>query len=133
MVSYRGYGSSEGSPSENGLKMDAKAALAYARDRTDVLDVSRLYLFGRSIGGACALAVAETPDAQRMLRGVVVENTFTSIDDMIDHIMPALRFVKPLNRNKWNSLDGIRKVTLPILFIRYFQPLSPLCALKAQF
>lgn len=119
MVSYRGYGSSEGNPSEPGIKLDAKAALQYASNQSDVLDVSRLYLFGRSIGGACALSVAATPEGQRVLRGVVVENTFTSIDDMIDDVMPALRFAKPLNRNKWNSTEAIRQIGLPILFIRY--------------
>lgn len=118
MVSYRGYGSSEGSPSEAGIKLDAAAALAYARDRTDVLDVSRLYLFGRSIGGACAIAMAATPQAQAILRGVVIENTFTSIDDMIDQIMPFLGFAKALNRNKWDSLEGVKRIALPMLFIR---------------
>lgn len=121
MVSYRGFGASEGFPTEAGIKLDAKAALEYARDRTDVLDVSRLYLFGRSIGGACALSVATIPESSQMLRGIVLENTFTSIDDMIDSIMPALRFVKPLNRNKWNSLESIGSVTIPMLFIRYLR------------
>lgn len=119
MVSYRGYGASQGSPSEEGIKRDATAALAYARDRNDVLDVSRLYLFGRSIGGACAIATAARSDQQNFLRGIVVENTFTSINEMIDEIMPALRFAKALNRNKWDSLTKIRSIRLPILLIRY--------------
>ncbi|CDF39559.1 unnamed protein product [Chondrus crispus] len=117
MVSYRGYGESEGSPTEAGIKLDAAAALAYALDRSDVLDVSRLYLFGRSIGAACALAAAESADAQNSLRGIVVENTFTSIDDMIDQVMPAISFAKFLNRNKWNSFAAVGKIALPILFI----------------
>lgn len=119
MVSYRGYGASEGLPSEEGIKRDAAAALAYARDRNDVVDISRLYLFGRSIGGACAIATAAKSEAQNALRGIVVENTFTSINDMIDAIMPALRFAKSLNRNKWDSLAKIRSIRLPLLLIRY--------------
>lgn len=124
MVSYRGYGASEGFPSEEGIKRDAAAALAYTRDRNDVLDISRLYLFGRSIGGACAIATAAKSEAYSALRGIVVENTFTSINDMIDEIMPALRFAKPLNRNKWDSLTRIRSIRLPILLIRYGYPFS---------
>lgn len=118
MVSYRGYGASEGSPNEAGIKLDAAAALEYAHDRSDVLDVSRLYLFGRSIGAACALAAAAPAEAQQKLKGIVVENTFTSVDDMIDKVMPALGFAKFLNRNKWNSIDAVKKIALPILFIR---------------
>lgn len=117
MVSYRGYGSSEGSPSEIGFSKDAAAALAYARDRSDVLDTSRLFLFGRSIGGACTISAATSADAQNALRGIVVENTFTSINDMIDKVIPALRFAKPLNRNNWDSLKRIRSIRLPIMFI----------------
>ena len=38
MVEYRGYGTSEGAPSEDGLKLDAQAALDYLRSRRDVND-----------------------------------------------------------------------------------------------
>lgn len=118
MVSYRGYGASEGNPTEEGIKRDAAAALEYAKDRGDVLDTNQLFIFGRSIGGACAIAAAAQSNAQTSLRGLVVENSFTSINDMIDEVMPALRFAKPLNRNKWNSLSRIRAIHIPILFIR---------------
>jgi fermentation-respiration switch protein FrsA (DUF1100 family) len=78
VVSYRGYGDSEGSPSERGLKLDSAAAVAYAGDRGDVLDVEKLFLFGRSIGGAVALAAAASA-GKGVIAGVVVENTFSSI------------------------------------------------------
>lgn len=118
MVSYRGYGKSEGTPSEYGIRMDAIAALEYALDRSDILDVNRLYLFGRSIGAACAIALAATSTAHTAVRGLILENTFTSIDDMIDVLMPALKFAKPFNRNKWNSYKTIQDIHFPILFIR---------------
>lgn len=116
MVSYRGYGKSDGTPSENGLIRDAAAALQYAADRGDVLNTRRIYMFGRSIGGAVALAAAKNA-AEGHVRGVVIENSFTSIDDMIDVVMPALRAFKFLNRNKWDSLAVIKDVNVPILFI----------------
>lgn len=118
MVSYRGYGRSDGSPTEKGIKLDALAALEYALDRNDTLDTNRVYLFGRSIGAACAIALAASPLARQSVRGLVVENTFTSVDDMIDHVMPALSFAKPFNRNKWNSRKHIQEIEVPILFIR---------------
>ncbi len=97
---------------------DATAALAYAADRSDVIDTNRIYLFGRSIGGAVAVAAASGINA-RFVRGLVIENSFTSIDDMIDVVLPVLGPMKFLNRNKWNSLAKISKLEIPILFIRY--------------
>lgn len=49
MVEYRGYGLSEGSPSERGLYVDAQSALDYIMQRTDI-DVSKIMVFGRSLG-----------------------------------------------------------------------------------
>lgn len=138
MVSYRGYGRSGGNPSENGIRKDAVAALQYACDRTDVLDVSRIYLFGRSIGGACAIALASTPLARRFVRGLIVENTFLSIDDMIDVVLPILSFAKIFNRNKWLSTHTIRDINTPIMFIRFdiaatvFLFLHPICSFHSR-
>lgn len=117
MVSYRGYGQSQGSPSEKGFRLDANAALQYIRDRDDLVDTSRIFIFGRSIGAACAIALAAAAPTGAV-RGLVLENTFTSIDDMIDAVMPFLKFAKPFNRNKWDSLRAIRDIEVPILFIR---------------
>lgn len=131
MVSYRGYGSSDGTPSESGFVKDGTAALEYVLDRSDILDVGRIFLFGRSIGGACAIAIAASQQAQTALRGIVVENTFTSIDDMIDRVMPFLAFAKPLNRNKWSSATRIGEISLPILFIR-FVPFINQCHISSR-
>ena len=55
LVDYRGYGLSEGSPSQAGLVMDAEAALDYMLHRRDVCDPDKIFLFGRSLGGAVAV------------------------------------------------------------------------------
>ena len=55
--SYRGYGPSQGTPSEHGLKLDAAAALEHLSTRTDC-DAGRVVVYGRSLGGAVALALA---------------------------------------------------------------------------
>lgn len=49
MMEYRGYGLSEGSPSERGLYVDAQCALDYILQRTDI-DTTQLIVFGRSLG-----------------------------------------------------------------------------------
>lgn len=52
MVEYRGYGLSEGTPSESGLYKDAQAALNYLLNREDI-DHRRIIVFGRSLGLCC--------------------------------------------------------------------------------
>ena len=53
IIDYRGYGYSEGTPSEEGLKLDGEATLEYALNREDV-NKNRIFVFGRSLGGAVA-------------------------------------------------------------------------------
>lgn len=86
------------------------------------LDASRVVVFGRSLGGAVAVALAvNNPGA---LRGVVLENTFTSIPAMAGCLMPVLaRLVgpgKPLSflvQDKWETEGRIGAVVAPVLFI----------------
>ena len=54
ILAYRGYGDSEGKPSEEGLKLDAEATLEYVLNRNDV-DKDRIFVFGASLGGAVAI------------------------------------------------------------------------------
>ncbi|KAI9088213.1 hypothetical protein K1719_029934 [Acacia pycnantha] len=62
MLSYRGYGASEGYPSQHGITMDAQAALDHLSQRTDI-DTSRIVVFGRSLGGAVGAVLAKNnPD-----------------------------------------------------------------------
>ena len=62
LVDYRGYGGNPGSPSEEGLMRDARAALEWLRDRDEV---ERVVYFGESLGSgvAAGLAAAAPPDA----------------------------------------------------------------------
>lgn len=50
--------------------------------------------------------------------GLILQNTFTSIGHMIDCLMPMLSFFKFLQTNHWRSIDIIKYVKAPILFIR---------------
>ena len=116
IVAYRGYSYSEGKPSEEGLKLDAEATLEHVLGRDDI-NSERVFVFGRSLGGAVAIQLAESHS--NSLRGVVVENTFTSIGDMVDHLMPMVAmFKKYIQRIFWPTIDRIGNVTAPMLFIR---------------
>ena len=105
MVEYRGYGTSEGDPSEDGLKLDAQAALDYLQDRDDV-DGRQIFAFGRSLGGAVAIWLAYKN--ARRLRGVMIENSFTSVHAMAIPIFPFLRLIRvhprpPASPSHWLS------------------------------
>jgi len=115
IVDYRGYGDSTGVPSENGLKKDAEACLDALRTQRRV-DPLKIGVFGRSLGGAVALHLAHArPNHVRL---VVVENTFTSISEMVDVVMPFLASLKPfVLRIGWDSLKFIAELQMPILFI----------------
>jgi fermentation-respiration switch protein FrsA (DUF1100 family) len=115
MVSYRGYGKSEGSPTEKGLLLDAEAALDFVIDRNDV-NTSKIFLFGRSLGGAVALHLARL--RREHLRGIIIENTFTCVPEMMEIVLPYLRHLKLLCKNQWRNIDCVKSLRdLPILFL----------------
>lgn len=98
MVEYRGYGDSDNAkPNEAGLKLDSEAALRFIKGNASV-DQSKIFLFGRSLGGAVAFHLAQyaqsTPGME--IAGMIVENTFLSISTMVDHLMPFVAPIKGL-------------------------------------
>ncbi|XP_041987686.1 protein ABHD13 [Aricia agestis] len=117
MVEYRGYGLSEGSPSERGIYVDAQAAFDYIMQRNDI-DRTKVFLFGRSLGGAVAIDLASRLKYKNKIWAVVVENTFTSIPDMAKIILKwrCLLWL-PLfcHKNKYMSLSKIVHVVAPTL------------------
>jgi len=115
MVSYRGYGRSEGTPTEEGLQKDAQAVLNHVWNRKD-LDKKRLLVLGRSLGGAVSVYI--TNKNPEKVKGLILENTFTSIPDMVDVVMPWVAPFKGLVlRIGWKSVEKISSITTPILFI----------------
>lgn len=122
-LSYRGYGLSDGRPSERGLQLDAQAALDYLHTERPDIDRNNIAIFGRSLGGAVAIHLAAN-NADKV-KAVIVENTFTSIEDVAPRLFPLLGlFVGPrrwfnfLVRNKWESKRDIQRLTsLPVLLL----------------
>lgn len=130
MLSYRGYGASDGFPSQHGITKDAQAALDHLSQRTDI-DTSRIVVFGRSLGGAVgAVLTKNNPDK---VSALILENTFTSILDMAGVLLPFLKWFiggpgskgpKILNfvvRSPWSTIDIIGQVEQPILFLSGLQ------------
>ena len=119
MCEYRGYGESDSvKPNEKGLKLDAEAALRFI-SKHPLIDSSKLFLFGRSLGGAVAFHLAQYAEKTGLpLAGVIVENTFLSISSMVDALLPYVAPFKPLVlRMDWNSERIVPKLQLPVLYL----------------
>ncbi|XP_072931137.1 protein ABHD13 [Epargyreus clarus] len=119
MVEYRGYGLSEGSPSECGLYTDAQTAFDFIMQRTDI-DRTKIILFGRSLGGAIAIDLASRLNYRNRVWAVVVENTFTSIPDMAKIILrwKCLKWLPMFcHKNKYMSLNKMVHVSSPTMII----------------
>ena len=117
---YRGYGKSEGTPTEEGVYLDGLAMARYVfedKEAERYVDREQVFLFGRSLGGAIAARVAL--DMTLPFKGIIIENTFTTLGDLVDVMFPFLKhFRKYLLRSKFETIDIIGKIKRPILFCR---------------
>lgn len=109
ILDYRGYGRSEGTPNEEGLYRDARAAFAHLRARGDV-DPGRVAVFGRSLGGAVAVDLCTSADCYRL----ILESTFTSMPEMARVVLPILP-VGRLLPERFDSLEKIPRLRAPLL------------------
>lgn len=117
LLEYRGYGKSEGYPSEYGFRKDVQAALEFLLSRDDVCR-NQIVIFGRSIGGAVALDIAADPRFRALLTAVVVENTFTSIGCVAALYLSWTRWLPYwMFRDKYNSISKVPRIQCAALFL----------------
>ena len=76
IVSYRGFGRSEGSPDMKGVMMDSQAALEWLLIKGEVNN-DKIVLYGHSLGGAVALKLAASNPGK--VSGLILENTFIKL------------------------------------------------------
>ncbi|MCG6899614.1 MAG: alpha/beta hydrolase [Gammaproteobacteria bacterium] len=108
---YRGFGESEGKPSEQGTYRDVRAAWNYLRENRGIA-AREIVLFGRSLGAAITVDLAsQVPSA-----GVILESAFTSVPDMAAHLYPWLP-VGFLVRYRYDSAAKIGRISAPVLVI----------------
>src|ERR1041384_559061 len=110
IIDYRGYGKSEGTPTERGLYLDARAAWDYLTNTRGV-PANRIIILGKSLGGAPAIDLATQVEPA----GVIVQSSFTSARDMASSVLPF--FPAVLLRTKMGSINKIANVHCPKLFI----------------
>jgi uncharacterized protein len=124
-VDYRGYGSSEGVPSERGLRLDAEAVVRHAmsarpstKAQGAVSGVERrspgrpLILWGRSLGGPIAAAAARViaPDA------LVLESTFPDKVSVI-RWNPVFRALNLFSSYRFDTVGALRGFQKPVLVV----------------
>ena len=106
---YRGYGRSEGKPSEAGILRDARAARSWLANRTGLAETD-IVLVGRSLGGGVAVDLAANDGA----RGLVLASTFSSLPDVGSHLVPWLP-ARWIMSQRLNSLAKIPHYRGPLL------------------
>ncbi|KAL8992605.1 MAG: hypothetical protein Q9169_006970 [Polycauliona sp. 2 TL-2023] len=121
---YRGFGMSQGVPSEGGLKQDASAVVEWAM-KTAGISPSRIILFGQSIGTAVTLAICEYYALQSLpviFAGAVLVAPFADVASLVATYRVAgfipllaplarfprlLRYLRTYIRDRWSSKDRI--------------------------
>jgi fermentation-respiration switch protein FrsA (DUF1100 family) len=108
---YRGYGESEGIPTETGLYEDAQAAYRYLREQVGV-PADRIIVFGHSLGSAVAIDLVSRVSAG----GLIVEGALTSVIERGQELYPYIP-VRWIAVSRFSSLEKIGKVRVPKLFL----------------
>ena len=106
IVSYRGYSGSTGTPSESGLREDARAA----RDWLSTYEPGRIVLYGESLGTGVAVRLA----TERQVGGVILDAPYTSTADIAKGLFWYLP-VALLMRDQFRSIDRIGDIKVPLL------------------
>lgn len=113
IMDYRGYGKSEGTPSERALYEDGLLAYRYLINERGV-DARRLVLFGRSLGSTVAIELGSRED----VGAVIAESAFTSARELARIHYGWLPGI--LLRSMTHEFDSISKVSrlgAPALFV----------------
>ena len=110
LVSYRGYGGNAGSPTEDGLMADGRAALAFVAAQG--IPSARTVVLGESLGSGVAVAMA----AEHDVAAVILEAPYTSTADAGQRTFPFIP-VKLLMKDRFDSLSRIRHIDAPLLIV----------------
>ncbi len=108
---YRGYGDSQGKPTEQGTYLDAAAAWQWLTNRK-MISPDRIIIFGRSLGGSVAANLATKVNTAAM----VLESAFASYEDIGKKFYPYMP-VRLFAKFHYNTLDYVSRLHCPILFI----------------
>jgi fermentation-respiration switch protein FrsA (DUF1100 family) len=108
---YRGFGASEGAPSEAGVYTDADAAYRYLTDSLHV-PPSRIILFGHSLGTGVTIELARHVVAA----GMIVEDAYTSVANRGQEVFPLLP-ITLIAKSRFASIEKVGALRIPKLFL----------------
>jgi fermentation-respiration switch protein FrsA (DUF1100 family) len=108
---YRGYGNSQGTPTEQGTYLDAQAAYHWLTNDKKI-SPDNIIIFGRSLGGAIAANLA----ASVRSKALVVESTFTSYVDIGKKFYPYMP-VRWFARFGYQTVDSLKKVNCLVMVV----------------
>ncbi|MBA4742978.1 MAG: alpha/beta hydrolase [Azoarcus sp.] len=111
ILDYRGYGRSEGKPSEAGTALDADAGWRWLKDESGH-HPHKLVIFGRSLGAAVAAELASRTNPA----AVILESPFRSVPDMGQQLYPWLP-VRALARLHYPTIEYVTQRSAPLLII----------------
>ena len=114
LVEYRGFGGNPGSPSEEGIARDARAALAALIGHG--YPSNRIVIWGESLGTAVAVRLA----TENAAAALVLEAPFTSMAD-IARMRYRLVPIDPLLKDRFDSFGRIGSVEMPLLVMHGIQ------------
>jgi len=121
-LEYRGYGHSEGKPSELGLYLDADAAYQFLID-TKRLDPKSILSFGQSLGTAVATDLA----AHRRVGGLILEAPLPSASRAASKLFWFLPGMNLLVYSQFDTIGKLKKVTAPVMVVQCtHDPVLPL-------
>lgn len=109
LINYRGYGLSEGNPSENNFFADALTIYDYYAKRKDI-DNRKIVVMGRSIGTGVAVYLAQN----RKVTAVILVSPYDSIISVVQEKLPFVP-VFLLLKHKFNSLALAPLIKVPLL------------------
>lgn len=108
LVDYRGYGGNPGRPSEEGLRSDARAAVAWLADHPDI---DRIVYFGESLGTALAAWLA----TERAPVALVLRSPFPSLGALARlHYGPVPDWFL---RDRFQAMEQVHPLDVPLLVV----------------
>jgi hypothetical protein len=110
-INYRGFGLSEGDPSERVVVADSRLIYDYAAARPDV-DKTKIVVLGRSLGTYFTVALAHS----RTVRGAILATPFDSIAAVGEERYPWLPVGLILN-GRYDAAAMAPKINVPALFV----------------
>ena len=110
LLGYRGYGNNLGTPTENNLYTDARAALNFLLGKN--IPLSNLVIYGESLGTVVAVELSRN----LRIHALILEAPYSSILDLAAHHYFYLP-TRLLLKDKYDSVNKIKDITSPVYFI----------------